>query len=66
MLEWFTRFIERWGNNDFLQKNMDTCFNNLFVLCIQETLLWQMDLQVGLPAAAFIAGINDSCPIWKV
>ena len=36
MLEWFTRFIERWGNNDFLQKNMDTCFNNLFVLCIQE------------------------------
>lgn len=35
-LEWFTDFIERWGSNDFVQKNMDSCFNNLFVLCIKE------------------------------
>ena len=36
MLEWFTTFIDRWGNNDFVQKNMDSSFNNLFVFCIKE------------------------------
>ena len=36
MLEWFTTFIERWGSNDFVQKNMDSSFNNLFVFCIKE------------------------------
>ncbi len=36
MLQWFTRFIDRWGNNSFIQKNMDSTFNNLFVLCIEE------------------------------
>ena len=36
MLEWFTRFIDRWESNDFVQKNMDSTFNNLFVLCINE------------------------------
>lgn len=36
MLEWFTRFIDRWESNAFVQKNMDATFNNLFVLCINE------------------------------
>ncbi len=36
MLEWFTRFIDRWGNNDFIQKNIDNAFNNLMVLCFNE------------------------------
>ena len=35
-LEWFTGFIARWGIDDFLQKNMDNCFNNHFVLCKKE------------------------------
>lgn len=36
MLKWFTKFIDRWGKNDFVQKNMDVCFGNLFVLCFEE------------------------------
>ncbi len=36
MLEWFTRFIKRWGNNDFIQKNIDNGFYNLLVLCFNE------------------------------
>lgn len=36
MLRWFTRFIDRWGKTDFIQKNMDACFNNLFALCVGE------------------------------
>ena len=35
-LDWFAAFIERWGNNSFLQKNLDTSFVNLLVLCNQE------------------------------
>ena len=35
MLCWFTDVIDYWGNNDFLQKNMDATFNNLFVMCYE-------------------------------
>ena len=35
-LEWFEAFIKRWGNNDFLQKNLDNSFINLLVLCNKE------------------------------
>lgn len=35
-LNWYTGFIDRWGITDFLQKNMDTAFNNLVVLCSKE------------------------------
>ncbi len=33
---WFTEFIDRWGINDFLQKNMDNAYNNLIILCLKE------------------------------
>ena len=36
ILDWFTAFIDRWGMTSFLQKNMDTAFINLLVLCFQE------------------------------
>ena len=35
-LKWFTGFMDRWGSNDFVQKNMDVCFNNLFAFCVEE------------------------------
>jgi hypothetical protein len=35
-LDWFSTFIDRWGNNVFLQKNLDTSFINLLVLCNKE------------------------------
>ena len=35
-LDWYSSFIERWGNNTFLQKNLDTSFVNLMVLCNRE------------------------------
>ena len=35
-LDWFSSFIERWGSTDFLQKNLDTSFINLLVLCNRE------------------------------
>ena len=35
-LNWYTAFIDRWGITDFLQKNMDTAFNNLIILCAKE------------------------------
>ena len=35
-LAWFSSFIERWGSNDFLQKNLDSSIINLLVLCFQE------------------------------
>lgn len=35
-LNWFSSFIDRWGNTAFLQKNLDTSFINLLVLCNQE------------------------------
>ena len=36
VVEWYTGFIERWGMTAFLQKNMDSAFNNLLVLCSKE------------------------------
>ena len=36
VVDWYTRFVERWGVTDFLQKNMDSAFNNLLVLCSKE------------------------------
>ena len=42
-LEWFTTFIDRWGKTDFIQKNMDASFNNLFVLCVREKNLAQAE-----------------------
>ena len=35
-LDWFSAFIDRWGNTAFLQKNLDSSFVNLLVLCNQE------------------------------
>ena len=35
-LDWFSAFVDRWGNNFFLQKNLDTSFINLLVLCSRE------------------------------
>ena len=35
-LDWFSTFIDRWGNNAFLQKNLDAAFINLLVLCNKE------------------------------
>ena len=35
-LDWFSSFIDRWGNNTFLQKNLDTSFVNLLVLYNRE------------------------------
>ena len=35
-LNWFSSFIDRWGNNEFLQKNLDSSIINLLVLCSQE------------------------------
>ena len=35
-LDWFYSFIERWGNDAFLQKNLDNSFINLLVLCNKE------------------------------
>ena len=35
-LDWFSAFIDRWGTNDFLQKNLDSSIINLLVLCFQE------------------------------
>ena len=35
-LDWFSTFIERWGNTAFLQKNLDSSFINLLVLCNKE------------------------------
>lgn len=43
MLEWFTRFIDRWGKTDLIQKNMDSGFNNLFVFCVKERNLSQAE-----------------------
>ena len=36
ILDWFSDFIDRWGSTAFLQKNLDTSFVNLLVLCNQE------------------------------
>ena len=36
ILDWFSSFIDRWGKTDFLQKNMDSSFINLLVLCNRE------------------------------
>lgn len=33
--EWFISFIERWGNTDFLQKNLDNSFVNLLIVSSQ-------------------------------
>lgn len=35
-LDWFSSFIDRWGKTEFLQKNLDTSFINLLVLCNRE------------------------------
>ena len=35
-LKWFTTFIDRWGNTNHIQKNMDSAFHNLSVLCYNE------------------------------
>lgn len=35
-LDWFSTFIDRWGNTAFLQKNLDSSFINLLVLCNKE------------------------------
>ena len=35
-LDWFSTFIDRWGNTVFLQKNLDSSFINLLVLCNKE------------------------------
>ena len=35
-LNWFSSFIDRWGTNEFLQKNLDSSIINLLVLCFQE------------------------------
>ena len=35
-LDWFSTFIERWGRTAFLQKNLDSSFINLLVLCNKE------------------------------
>ena len=35
-LNWFSSFIDRWGNTALLQKNLDTSFINLLVLCNSE------------------------------
>lgn len=35
-LDWFSAFIDHWGNTDFLQKNLDSSIINLLVLCFQE------------------------------
>lgn len=35
-VSWFAKFIDRWGMNDFLQKNMDNAYNNLIILCLRE------------------------------
>lgn len=35
-LDWFVTFIDRWGNTAFLQKNLDSSFINLLVLCNKE------------------------------
>ena len=35
-LDWFSTFIERWGTTAFLQKNLDSSFINLLVLCNKE------------------------------
>ena len=35
-LDWYSSFIDRWGNTAFLQKNLDTAFINLLVLCNNE------------------------------
>ncbi len=35
-LDWFSTFIERWGRTAFLQKNLDSSFVNLLVLCNKE------------------------------
>ena len=50
MLEWFTRFIDRWGSNDFIQKNMDVCYNNLFVICISERNFTQAEKSYNNPS----------------
>ena len=36
MLDWYYDFIERWGNSEFLQKNLDSSFINLLALCNRE------------------------------
>lgn len=35
-LNWYSTFIDRWGNTAFLQKNLDSSFINLLVLCNKE------------------------------
>ena len=35
-LDWLSTFIDRWGNDAFLQKNLDVAFINLLVLCNNE------------------------------
>lgn len=35
-LDWYSTFIDRWGNTAFLQKNLDSSFINLLVLCNKE------------------------------
>ena len=36
IIKWFASFIKQWGQNDVMQGNMDSAFNNLLVLCFQE------------------------------
>lgn len=36
ILDWYSSFIDRWGITSFLQKNFDTAFINLLVLCNNE------------------------------
>ena len=35
-LDWFSDFIDHWGTTNFLQKNLDSSFLNLLVLCNKE------------------------------
>ena len=35
-IDWFIEFINRWGNTEYLQLNMDNSFYNLMVLCFNE------------------------------
>lgn len=36
MLNWFLSFIDHWGSTEFLQKNLDSSFVNLLILCNKE------------------------------
>ena len=42
-LSWFAEFTDRWGMNDFLQKNMDNAYNNLIILCLKENAISRIE-----------------------